>query len=54
VAAVGVLLILGGALGLARSPLVAATTGHAEPGPANDHPQWTDEVSARRAAGTGR
>jgi drug/metabolite transporter (DMT)-like permease len=54
VAAVGVLLILGGALGLARSPLVAATTGHAEPEPANDHPQWTDEVNARRAAGTGR
>jgi drug/metabolite transporter (DMT)-like permease len=54
VAAAGVLLILGGALGLARSPLVAATTGHAEPEPGPDNPQWTDEVSARRAAGTGR
>lgn len=54
VAAVGVLLILGGALGLARSPLVAATTGHAEVEPAKDGPQWTDGVNARRAAGTGR
>jgi hypothetical protein len=54
VAAAGVLLILGGALGLARSPLIAATTGHAERERNNDSPQWTNEVSARRAGGTGR
>ena len=54
-AAVGVLLILAGAVGLARSPLVAAATGHAEPGSEGQRrPQWTEQVSARRAGGTGR
>jgi drug/metabolite transporter (DMT)-like permease len=56
-AGAGVLLILAGALGLARSPLVAATTGHAEPGSGSrddSDPQWTEGVSAHRAGGTGR
>jgi drug/metabolite transporter (DMT)-like permease len=60
-AVLGVAMILGGALGLARSPLVAATTGHAE-GPraaqsgdaGADRPQWMDRVSARPEGGTGR
>jgi hypothetical protein len=57
-AATGVLLILAGALGLARSPLVAATTGHSEgppePAPRSESPQWTETVSARPEGGTGR
>ncbi len=56
-AVLGVLLILAGAIALARSPLVAATTGHAEPGEGSRErvrPQWTERLSARRAGGTGR
>jgi drug/metabolite transporter (DMT)-like permease len=58
VALTAVLLILAGALWLARSPLVAATTGHAEgppePAPRSESPQWTGPVSARPEGGTGR
>ena len=56
-AVLGVLLILAGAVELARSPLVAATTGHVEPGEGSrdrGRPQWTERFSARRAGGTGR
>ena len=56
-AVLGVLLILAGAVALARSPLVAATTGHAEPGEGSrdrGRPQWTERLSARRAGETGR